>query len=52
MKDFEKEMKDDIAAQRKPADMPKLDAAPTIDDPQKVKNEDVKQSALPFCIRG
>ncbi|MET0753266.1 MAG: FHA domain-containing protein [Pyrinomonadaceae bacterium] len=42
MKDFEKDMKDDIAAQRKPADMPKLAAAPTIDDPQKVKNEDVK----------
>jgi ABC-type multidrug transport system ATPase subunit/pSer/pThr/pTyr-binding forkhead associated (FHA) protein len=44
MKDFEKDMKDDLNAYppRKPGDMPKLAQAPTIDDPQKVKNEEVK----------
>jgi hypothetical protein len=36
MKDFEKEMKDDLAAGQRPADMPKLDAAPKIGDPKKI----------------
>jgi hypothetical protein len=38
MKDYEKEMKDDLAAGQRPADMPKLDAAPKIDDPKKIEN--------------
>jgi ABC-type multidrug transport system ATPase subunit/pSer/pThr/pTyr-binding forkhead associated (FHA) protein len=44
MKDFEKDMKDDLNAYppRKPGDMPKLANAPTIDDPQKVKDAEVK----------
>jgi hypothetical protein len=36
MKDYEKEMKDDLAAGQRPGDMPKLDAAPKIDDPKKI----------------
>ncbi|HEY0429979.1 MAG TPA: FHA domain-containing protein [Pyrinomonadaceae bacterium] len=44
MKDYEKDMKDDLNAYppRKPADMPKLAPEPTIDDPQKVKDAEVK----------
>jgi hypothetical protein len=37
MKDYEKEMKDDLAAGQRPGDMPKLDAAPKIDDPKKIE---------------
>jgi hypothetical protein len=37
MKDYEKEMKDDLASGRRPGDMPKLDAAPKIDDPKKIE---------------
>ena len=37
MKDYEKEMKDDLASGQRPADMPKLDAAPKIDDPKKIE---------------
>ncbi|MDQ3800197.1 MAG: FHA domain-containing protein [Acidobacteriota bacterium] len=37
MKDYEKEMKDDLAVGRRPGDMPKLDAAPKIDDPKKIE---------------
>ena len=37
MKDVEKEMKDDLALGRQPGDMPKLDAAPKIDDPKKIE---------------
>jgi ABC transport system ATP-binding/permease protein len=36
MKDYEKEMKDDLAMGQRPGEMPKLDAAPTIDDPLKI----------------
>jgi ABC-type multidrug transport system ATPase subunit len=36
MKDYEKEMKDDLAAGQRPGDMPKLDAAPKIGDPKKI----------------
>jgi ABC transport system ATP-binding/permease protein len=36
MKDYEKEMKDDLALGRAPGEMPKLDAAPKIDDPKKI----------------
>jgi ABC-type multidrug transport system ATPase subunit/pSer/pThr/pTyr-binding forkhead associated (FHA) protein len=37
MKDYEKEMKDDLALGRRPGDIPKLDAAPKIDDPKKIE---------------
>jgi ABC-type multidrug transport system ATPase subunit/pSer/pThr/pTyr-binding forkhead associated (FHA) protein len=36
MKDYEKEMKDDLAVGQRPGEMPKLDAAPKIDDPKKI----------------
>ena len=44
MKDFEKDMKDDLNAYppRKPKDMPKLADAPGIDDPKKVEPKEVK----------
>lgn len=36
MKDFEKDMKDDINAGRRPGDIPKLDPEPTIGDPTQI----------------
>ena len=43
MKDFEREMKDDLAAQRKPGDMPKLDAEPTIDEPTSIDKKEMSR---------
>jgi hypothetical protein len=36
MRDFEKQMKDDLFLGRAPQEMPKLDAEPSIDDPTRV----------------
>lgn len=42
MKDFEKDLKDDLAVGRAPGDMPKLDPEPNIGDPTKIKKEEVR----------
>ena len=39
IKDYEREMRRDLSAGRMPGEMPKLDPAPTIDDPKKIDED-------------